>query len=330
MFANNVSSFEFIPIAEGVKKNTSLHNFICNYNRIGKKGVEAFAEAIKFHHSLTNVSLIDGNLRAKLHPVLEVFKNNMCPKIVSLDISKNQMSSTSGVDLIGEMVKFNTTLRNLNLSGNHIDLEETTLLFNGLTSNTSLTSLNISGSNLCQPETGRAIGEYLKTNTSLYDLNLSKCRLDNMQSCNYIFESLKTNKTLISLNLYHNGIKKYSLVKLNESMVENTSIQCLDLGDNFLTTENVLLLTDMIEKNSTLKELDLRNNTLVSNENTSRIVEAIIKNKSIVKLNLDDNKFSDSSFDDFIKLIGVKKDTMNFCVERNKFSENKMKILKNK
>ena len=75
--------------------------------------------------------------------------------MTSLDISNNQIGSgwlahksVEGSRCLGNAIKENTTLKELNLSSNYFQAEDAQLLAGGLCANGAMTSLNISNNSL--------------------------------------------------------------------------------------------------------------------------------------------------------------------------------------
>jgi Ran GTPase-activating protein (RanGAP) involved in mRNA processing and transport len=138
--------------------------------------------------------------------------------MTKLDMSRNNIATKEAGKAIGEALKGNTVLRELDVSGygefTGIDppgfAEE---ISKGLADNRALTKLNLSSNFLASKEAGHALGEMLKVNSVLTELDVSsnhnrysKGARDSPGFVSGLADGIKANGTLLVLNLASNEL----------------------------------------------------------------------------------------------------------------------------
>lgn len=166
-----------------------------------------------------------------------------------------------------------------------------------LKSNSTLTCLNVSGNDIASSG-AITLAEVLKVNSSLISLGFKEnfpwyynCIRD--EDIATVIESLKFNSTLTSLDLSDNfGLRDKSVASLAEVLKVNSSLTSLNLSGNMIIGDtNVANLSEALKINSTLTELWLYpcDISFDSEKNTSIEVfsEALKVNKSLIVLHLE-------------------------------------------
>ena len=221
--------------------------------------------------------------------------------------------SNDVVVAISENLKTNTTMIELNMSHNNIEVKKIT---EALRVNKVLQVLNIAWNEL----TGYDISKCLKMNKALKKLDISHNRItgegaikisDALQvnrilqefniSWNKLFdglaviisESLKTNTTLRELNMSGNDITKEGARKISEILKINRSLQVFNVSYNKLYDDGAVAIIECLKTNATLIELDLSHN-YITDQITTKILETLQANKTLQILNVSYNNLSDN------------------------------------
>ena len=122
--------------------------------------------------------------------------------LVHLNLSNvGSVATEDTIKALSKMLKFNNSLKHLDLSKIDYSNSEVSRVFQSLKHNTKLVHLNLSDAKIKPTgNTLKALRTMLQVNKSLTHLNLSKNELPGSRlSC--VFQSLRHNTTLVHLNL---------------------------------------------------------------------------------------------------------------------------------
>eukprot|EP01028_Stygiella_incarcerata_P014523 TRINITY_DN977_c0_g2_i1.p1 TRINITY_DN977_c0_g2~~TRINITY_DN977_c0_g2_i1.p1 ORF type:complete len:214 (+),score=52.30 TRINITY_DN977_c0_g2_i1:166-807(+) len=181
----------------------------------------------------------------------ECLKKNSSIKILGLD---DCGISQRGAETIGEMLKRNTSLLELDLSWNQ-----------GLAD-----------------EGFARIAKGLETNTSLKKLVLRDCFIGPV-GAEGIREMLKKNASLVKLDLTGNPAV---LVVIAEGLEMSRSLKELILSQCLIGMEEATILGEVLKKNNSLVKLSLERNPCFVDEGGIRIAEGLEMNTSLKMLYL--------------------------------------------
>jgi hypothetical protein len=136
--------------------------------------------------------------------------------MTKLDMSKNYFAGAAAGKAIGDMLTGNSTLKDLDLSGCHLDSYAVKGISKGLAGNVALYELILKDNKLATAEAGDALGEALEGNTVLKELDISGNYWDNTAYghdksdgpgfAKGISKGLSGNGAMTSLNLASNAI----------------------------------------------------------------------------------------------------------------------------
>ena len=139
---NNLSNQcgEFFP--EVIDNNTSLHHINFSHNNFRSEAFFAFSDALCYSSTVKRVELSHnyGGYKGACY-FAKVLEKNFT--LVSLDLSYNEFGNNgpfAGKEL-GKAIKYNSSLRKLNLSGNKLGPEGGRALAKGLMKNKTLTHI---------------------------------------------------------------------------------------------------------------------------------------------------------------------------------------------
>ena len=218
-------------------KNNSVTDINIPYNKIGDTGVA----------------------------ILSLFLQQKTCKLEKLNFSNIDMGAC-GMNSFIKSLKQNSSITDLNISGNKILDDGMYLLTTYLTDNKSLTSLNISNIHV-GTETMKSFYKILWQNQTIKSL--------------YLYGILL--KEEIIENNIGPGIK--NIAKL---LQKNTSITYLDLSQNNLRDKEVMYLTPYLKNNASLTYLNLSGNS-IEDQGKSHLSEKL-QDKTPLTIYLDGSK----------------------------------------
>ncbi|KAF9917522.1 hypothetical protein BX616_000733 [Lobosporangium transversale] len=171
--SNGLGVEGIIHIAEAVRFNRTLYSLSLDMNEMGPKGASAIATALISNRHLTHLYIPHNNIGDKgLADICESLKKNQY--LISLDLELNnigQGQSAVGLKALADVLKINTTLRELNLSYNLFSSDAVKELTAGMAMNSTLESVVFTN---CCLSTDAAIylSKVLSTPTGLQNLGL--------------------------------------------------------------------------------------------------------------------------------------------------------------
>ena len=177
-----------------------------------------------------------------------------CDKYNIIDLSNNRISHI-GAATIGEYLKNNNFLLELNLSKNNIGPNGIIAIAKAIEVNASLQKFDISCCGVSD-DGAAAISNGLKCNHSLQELNLSQNNISN-GGTKKIAEAIQANVTLQKLDISHNRVSDVGAAVISESLKINNSLQVLDMSSNQIISTGARKIAEAIQINSTLHTLYL-------------------------------------------------------------------------
>ena len=205
--------------------------------------------------------------------------------MTNLNLSGNNLGP-SGAESLATALKTNTVLSNLSFSGNNLGPAGAESLATALKTNTILTNLDLSGNNV-GPAGAESLATALKTNTTLTNLNLSVNNLG-PAGAELLATVLKTNTTLTNLDLSGNNLVPADAESLASALQKNKTLTNLNLSFNNLGHAGAESLAKALKTNKTLTNLDLMRNNLGS-AGAESLAIALKTNTSLTHLGLADN-----------------------------------------
>ena len=153
-----------------------------------------------------------------------------CTGLTELDLSENEFSFESDIEMIEDMMQRLSCLRRLNLGFNQFDKDPMLSILSACALSTSLTDLNVSGNGACTAAdiAGVDFGSTLKK------LSLANCEL---------------------------GAGDYDGQGVADLIQFSNSLTHLDLSANMLVDEHIAGFTYVLPNTTWLTTLDLRNNS---------------------------------------------------------------------
>ena len=228
---------------------------------IGGQDCEALSELLRSTPSLEWLHIGQNNLSSEsVTNVMTGLSHNNSLRKLSISESHFSLRNTQHLSsLLREHSK--CALTSLRLRDCHISSEGAVELATALCKNTTLRELNLSGNAIGEPVEGvTAIATMLAENKSLTWLELEDCHISG-QGAGELAAALCKNSTLQDLDLNFNPIGVEGVSKMSEMVQQNTSLTRLRiLCDNSVGEEGTRKLLNSIKYNQTLKELWLPEN----------------------------------------------------------------------
>ncbi len=240
-----------------------------------------------------------------------------CKSVKYLNLNSNSLTDDSAM-YISQLLLVNNSLLKLNIGRNNIKISGINNIVSALKINNTLEQLNISGCYV-GPQLCYAVVDMLKYNNTIHSLNigsnfLTRTReyedthvdsndaynafntfrfVNNCNGIKYLLESLCENRSLKKLNLKFNDICDHDrdVAKHIKMLLRNNqTLTHLDLSFNMIRNYDMVHIGKGLEMNKSLKFLNLRHNGGINNEadGISYLSRALVKNTSLVSLNLND------------------------------------------
>ena len=289
-----------MSLCEALKVNTTLSSLDLSGTGISDAGVLSLVEVLKTNaSSLTSLLLSDIKIsHQSLKSIAEVLRVNSTLKDLKFEGNK---VGVGGTKLIAESLKANTTLKLLSLSRNNIKAKCGRLFSDSLKVNGTLESLTLA-ENALGSRGAQLLSDGLRVNTSLRHLDLSWNSIGS-EGAESIAETIRVNASLTSLKLKGNNIGDPGANKVSEALKVNVSLEDLDLSFNAIGAAGAESIAEALKSNATLTILDLNSNVIGDNGAQS-LCEALKKNATLTTLDVSDNNIHSAGAQAFDELQG--------------------------
>ena len=316
-------------LAEVLRTNTTLNSLgLCNNPGIGNPSVISLCEALKVNTTLSSLDLSGTGISdAGVLSLVEVLKTN-ASSLTSLLLSDIKISHQS-LKSIAEVLRVNSTLKDLKFKGNKVGVGGTKLIAESLKANTTLKLLSLSRNNI-KAKCGRLFSDSLKVNGTLESLTLAKNALGSRgaqllseglrvntslrhldlswnsigsEGAESIAETIRVNASLTSLKLQGNNIGDPGANKVSEALKVNVCLEDLNLSFNAIGAAGAESIAEALKSNATLTTLDLNSNVIGDNGAQS-LCEALKTNATLTNLNVSANNIHSAGAQAFDELRG--------------------------
>lgn len=251
-----------------------------------------------------NLTEIEGGLALRIaHDALDPtafgttlwLLNKSTPPLKSLSWVHVTGSQKHHIDAVGEILKTNTDLVELNLEPHVAELNviragiesRGDMIAEGLKTNSTLTSLMFYGQGM--RTTGASLfAEAFRTNQSLTKIDLG-CNPIGGEGFQLIAESLQHHPVINSLkldNIFGESFTEVQYGSITKLMSVNSSLTELTLNRSNLPSGAFLGIAQALSVNTSLLRLECWANTTIGDETGAAIVEALIHNSTLRSLDL--------------------------------------------
>ena len=289
-----------ISLCEALKVNTTLSSLNLSGTGISDAGVLSLVEVLKTNtSSLTSLLLSDIKIsHQSLKSIAEVLRVNSTLKDLKFEGNK---VGVGGTKLIAESLKANTTLKLLSLSRNNIKAKCGRLFSDSLKVNGTLESLTLA-KNALGSRGAQLLSDGLRVNTSLRHLDLSWNSIGS-EGAESIAETIRVNASLTSLKLLGNNIGDPGANKVSEALKVNDCLEDLNLSFNAIGPAGAESIAEALKSKATLTILDLSFNVIGDNGAQS-LCEALKKNATLTTLDVSRNNIHSAGAQAFDELQG--------------------------
>ena len=340
--------------------NTSLKTLRLSASSIGPHGVACLAAGLT-HNATVESLILYSNDFGTPHPSTNAANTSLkSPQDESNCINE-------GVACLAEMLSLNKSLRTLDLSTCELSPSNIQQLCNALCQNQTLTHLNLSGNAigsdhssvlgyeasksdaLCQ-ELSHCISEgiaglvsMLSQNTSLKHLDLRECCISSNEA-HYLANVLCHNQTLEELDLAENLIGTHlaesddgslksgpdshdesdcigkGVIGFAKLLSVNTCMEQLHLGSCCINPSEAKHLAISLCQNEALELLDLAANK-IGDEGATAMASMLTVNKTLQVLNLAISAVGDEGANELASMLRVNKTLQTLFLESNQFGD---------
>ncbi|EFA76076.1 hypothetical protein PPL_10655 [Heterostelium album PN500] len=326
------------PIEEGetLVENLDLHTIdLSNNPLLGSDVAEPFKILLQAAGTIVNINLKNIGITNKgLGPFISIFEK--LDNIESLQIGKNRIFeiTENGFKQIFEGLQYNTTLKELNISGNPIKYQQINKFLKWFaTSNTAINNLSIAStmlnsssgseiqkiltSNGCQLQQldvslndlgssgTKSVIKGVVANNQITDLSLSGNKIE-YSGIHTLCQSLETTSRLSKISLRYCNLSSKSLYRICKLLETNTTITSLDLSMNKISKSVCQALSQCLPSNKTLEELFITNCEM-GNKEFSKLCVGLELNESLKRIYLDMNPFGKKGLTPLITVINSNK-----------------------
>lgn len=262
---NNIRDVGACSVAGLLLVHTQMESLNLSCNDIGPSGGEALFRAVAGNNTVRTLEL--GS---------------------SSGINRNHIGPRCGPAL-QMLLKSNSCLQLLGLSGNGLGAGPMTHLHDGLRLNTSLRTLDVSNNNIGND--GCAVLVEAFESCGLSYVNLARNKIGNAGAA-VLAAALQGDLLLQRLNLSDNSVTGRGAVLLADALLVNTTLEAMDLGQNALGKAGGVAIGGCLNKNWALNSLNLSHCEIAS-EGAAAVFMGLRHNSTLNTLNLCHNALND-------------------------------------
>ena len=314
LISSDIGDAGATALAEVLRTNTTLNSLgLCNNPGIGNPSVISLCEALKVNTTLSSLDLSGTGISdAGVLSLVEVLKTNTS-SLTSLLLSDIKISHQS-LKSIAEVLRVNSTLKDLKFEGNKVGVGGTKLIAESLKANTTLKLLSLSRNNI-KAKCGRLFSDSLKVNGTLESLTLAENALGS-RGAQLLSEGLRVNTSLRHLDLSWNSIGSEGAESIAETIRVNASLTSLKLLGNNIGDPGANKVSEALKDNVSLEKLDLSGNAIGA-AGAESIAEALKSNATLTVLDLDSNVIGDNGVQSLCEALKTNATLTNLIVSNN-------------
>ena len=236
--------------------------------------------------------------------------------LTNLELSGNYIGD-SGAASLSQALAANSSLTNLSLWNNKIGDSGATSLSQALAANSFLTKLEL-GCNEIGPSGAASFFQALAANSSLTNLHL-ECNMIGDSGAASLSQALAANSSLTNLSLWSSEIGDSGAASLSQALAANSSLTNLSLHSNNIGDSGVASLSQALAANSSLTYLDLGYNQ-IGPSGAASLSQALAANSSLTNLLLWNNKIGDSGAASLSQALAANSSLTNLLLWNNQIS----------
>jgi hypothetical protein len=306
---NNINKIQLELISDGTLKYDYL-----SYTGVKEARIACAKEAendrfmipyiIKYHREITKLTLRQCWLTDKHMPLIcEALRYNTTLK--DLDLSYNQMTDAVTKDF-ERVFKFNKGLEKINLSQNKFTIKFVEQTLDELKANSTLRDIILYAIKL-EERGAKLIADLLANNKTLRSVDINQTAIGDA-GVTAICEAIKdSNSTLEELSIRKNGISDTGIENIAELSRKTKSLRFIDCGENKVTKFGATKIAEALRENRSLYSISL-DRTEIGEEGAKEIIDVILKgeNESLKEIYLAENNLDESIVPKGIKDVRIK------------------------
>jgi len=281
---NSVTEKALTNLVKGISFHEKLISLdLKNFNITDKTGECIFDVMSQYKSKINSINLNDNKIsEITLISMNNFLKNHTEASIGKIDLENNLINEKCG-EIIAEIIKSCTTLKNFNLKGNRIGSGVKDLV-ESIIDSKSLKILDLSNNNLGSYVS--SISEFLSSNTTLKTLILSQNSI-NDEGLSKITSGLKMNTSLMHLHVDLNRISKEGYLEAIKILKNNKFTKKINYSDSLY---NPRLPSTMIKEVYSKYKEHSRNSNSIRQYNSKQHNSSVEKKEKNKGLNAHERK----------------------------------------
>eukprot|EP01012_Entosiphon_sulcatum_P056694 TRINITY_DN8038_c0_g1_i3.p1 TRINITY_DN8038_c0_g1~~TRINITY_DN8038_c0_g1_i3.p1 ORF type:complete len:908 (+),score=95.27 TRINITY_DN8038_c0_g1_i3:280-2724(+) len=300
-----------VPIADELRKNTSLQNLGLYRCGLSNDSACALAFALLTNRALTRIDLGANNISDKgATKLAAALKRNT--NIVYLDLHENRLHEESAAALSAVFPEFG--VKTLIIAKNQLESKGAEAIATNLSTNTSLTVLDLSA-NLIGDSGLEKLMTAIAENKSITTLKLASNKFEN-RAATHIASALQKNSTLLSLYLQWNDLGARGAKTLGDALQTNNSLTHLDIRGNWLSDAGTRSIAHALRTNTSLKSLILSRN-YITESIIGAFKDLLACNRTVTNVDLSANTIDQRGVDTLEKLFAQSHSVKTYSLKDN-------------
>ena len=279
---NNLSKSDSVTILKGMKNISNLIVLNVSQNTITDEAAEELGTVLHHNPLLQVLNLSYDNLSTS--DAMKIFKGiQIILNLVTINIGHNMITDEAVDDLVC-LLFCNTSLKEIDLSSNHISASSAIKIFKGMEKFSNLEAINISH-NMITDEVAEVIATVLSHNNKLKSLDLSSNYFTS-EGFVKIFDGMKNIVYLKNLSIGSNEITASKAIDcITTILSHNLELEELDLANSFIQTAGVVKIFKSLRNISNLKKICIRGN-IITNEAADDIAVVLSQNTKLEEIDI--------------------------------------------
>ena len=282
---NKLSTVGAIKIVKALQSAFNLRALYISDNEIDSMAAKHIASVVGHANQLHELDISKNEFRSRgIEIILTPLQNY--DKLTKLYINDNSVTDDIITHIIGTVISSNTRLREIDISGNNLQVKGAINIAVALQSIVMLTKLCISNNNMtCQAANDIAV--VITHNAHLQDLDIGGNDLL-AAGATIIAESLQKISTLRKLYINNNKITSEAVDDIAAAVSCNPHLEEFDISKNEIEGSGAIKLAKSFQQISTLKKLFVDHN-MITDEAAGDFAYAISHNPHLIAFKMNGN-----------------------------------------
>ena len=298
LIKNNLQAKGCAIIIRALKKTTSLHKLYFSKNSMTNDTAKDMATVLTQNSQIEELDLGNNKLKmANSIQILSSLVNHVNLKVLRL--ANSNLNNQTAAKLIGHTLEQNNQIRELDLSGNHLQAFGCAIIFRALLNVSTLCKLYLSDNNITDLS-AEILATVFSKNAQIEELDISYNKLT-APSVAKIVQAMKFFLNLKILRMTCSNIN-LPVAKFIASVLWYSKMQELDLNENYLQSSGCAIVCKALQNLSTITKLNLSNNG-ITDEAADDVASVLSSNKQLKDIDVKGNHFQAKSVAKFAKAL---------------------------